>query len=244
MSHTSMVRSLNPIALFGGRTMPALSVVPEDNPQRLPNSRSARARAANHRGTMPEQSSREWNPTTGMWLLIAGGTAVLVGGAIALYSRKSHAATPPGTVTPPGGGEVPGGGGGTPHHGTKNYVGGDPNYSWPHRDTFPDESNFIITLGQFGYNVNYNKGVLGWENMVAVRNFQIDYNKVQQLADLTPAPSGPIGVDNLNLSQFPGVPPGKKGGYIGNQTVNAMYNALQWTATQSWDDLKQEAAGL
>jgi hypothetical protein len=236
MYQTSMVRALNPATLFSGRSMPV------ENPERPAQSRSARARASMH-VVQPDEApqARQWNPTTGMWLLIAGGTAVLVGGAIALYSRKSHAATPGGTVTPGGGGGTEpgggGGGGGTQHH--NNYVGA-PGYSWPHKDTFPTEADFVILLGEMGYNVNYNKGVLGWENMVAVRNFQIDYDKVVKTPGLSPAGSS-IGVDHVNLSQYPGVPPGQIGGYIGNQTATALYNALQWKQLKSWDDLIQGA---
>lgn len=178
----------------------------------------------------------------GRIIAITAGVAVVAGGITALVIRhRRKKALPP---VGPGGGEVPGGGGGggtQPGGGgggtSKNNYVGAPGYVWPHKSTFPTEANFIILLKQLGYTTNDGKGVLGWENMAAVHQFQVDYNKIQATPGLSPASSGPIGVDHITK----GMPAGKVGGLIGNSTANAMYNALQWTATKTWGSLLEGA---
>lgn len=178
----------------------------------------------------------------GRIIAIAASVAAVAGGitAYVIHRRRKKAlppVTPGGGEVPGGGGEVPGGGGGG-GGGSPNYVGSPSGWTnWPHKDSFPTEKNFIILLKQLGYTTNDGKGVLGWENMAAVHQFQIDYNKIQATPGLNPPSSGTIGVDHITK----GMPKGKVGGLIGSSTANAMYNALVWSQLKPWHQLLQEA---
>lgn len=241
MHQTSMVRALNPATLFGGRTMPV------ENPERAPQSRSARARAGLHVAPdeQPLEGKREWNPTNTTWLLLTGATAVIVGATIALWPKGAKAA-PGGTVpgNEPGGGTEPGGG--PPHHPKGNYLGGANFGSWPHMDVFPTAQSILDTMHyELGYTVG--SGPLSKQTMLATRQFEIDYNDaVDALAghenDLAPwnlpgvslprPPSGHITVDNVTKGMG-----GQKGGLIGTGVIDALWRAIAWKQLLGWSEI-------
>jgi hypothetical protein len=184
----------------------------EDNPRRRRRKKSRRR----------NPSSKNPEPVT--WILLAGGSAVVVGGLIAYGMRRKRAAPSigPGPTVVPGGGGGGGGGGGTvTHHNYVPYISPAP---------FSSEHEILVTLGELGYHVNYD-GLLHWQSMVAVRNFEIDYNKfVANHPGLTPMPMGPIVVDHITE----GMPAGTVGGLVGPQVLTALHNAVMWHATQPW----------
>jgi len=159
--------------------------------------------------------------------MLAGGAAIVTGVLIAYGVRRKRAAAGP-QIGP---GEVPGGGGGgggggevvphTVHHNYVPYISPAP---------FSSEHEILVTLGELGYHVNYD-GLLRWQSMVAVRNFEVDYNNfIANHPGLVPAPSGPIAVDHYTET----MPAGTVGGFVGPQVLTALHNAVLWHATQVW----------
>jgi hypothetical protein len=220
MHQVGMVRAVNPFALLN---LGLPSSVP-----------AARRDQYNPRGNVHEQQ----NPSTSTWLLIFGASAAAVGGLFALLSRgKSKAPTIP--TGPTGPTQPPGGGGNGPVGKHCNYVDCEkaipgPAFVWPHKNIWTNSRQLATELKVLGYNPgninDANWSMIKQTAMDAVLAFQADYNYVRtywQQAGLSPAPSAPELVED---------------GFMGKNTVNALYDASLWSAAQTWESVVQQAA--
>ena len=156
------------------------------------------------------------------------GTILLIGAAAALgyYAVKGRRKATPDGQAPAGGGGGTSGGTTDPSPdppGTGNYIGGSPNYSWPHKGMWPTAKSLFEWLRDNGYNVNVNGSYRGTLNKAAVTKFQGDYNIVRKATILT--------TDSK----------------LGKGTVNAMYDVqmemLPAAAGATWQQIVAVAKG-
>lgn len=148
MYQTGMLRALTPTRLLSG-VSDILAPARSSNP---------------HYGHLaPYRDHRDDNPTPVTWLLLAGAAAVVVGGGIA-WSMRDKGSSPPVI----GGGGSGGGGGGSSGGGSTSTGGGyvgKPGYTnWPHKNVFGNETDFLFTLNQLGYDVDWDQPICPQQN--------------------------------------------------------------------------------